>query len=50
MKIVIVGAGYVGLVSGICFSDFGHEIICVEKDLKKLAMLEKGEIPIHEPP
>lgn len=49
MKIVIVGAGYVGLVSGVCFSDFGHNVICVEKDLRKLTMLEKGEIPIYEP-
>ncbi|PHR61903.1 MAG: UDP-glucose 6-dehydrogenase [Robiginitomaculum sp.] len=49
MKIVIVGAGYVGLVSGICFSDFGHNVVCVEKDERKLAMLAKGEIPIYEP-
>lgn len=49
MKIVIVGAGYVGLVSGVCFSDFGHDVVCVEKDARKLEMLEKGEIPIYEP-
>ena len=49
MKIVIVGAGYVGLVSGVCFADFGHEIICVEKDPQKLEMLGRGEVPIYEP-
>jgi UDPglucose 6-dehydrogenase len=49
MKIVIVGAGYVGLVSGVCFADFGHEVICVEKDSRKLDMLGRGEIPIYEP-
>ena len=49
MKIVIVGAGYVGLVSGVCFSDFGHDVICVEKDAGKLARLNRGEVPIYEP-
>lgn len=49
MKIVMVGAGYVGLVSGVCFSDFGHDIICVEKDESKLALLNAGEVPIFEP-
>ena len=49
MKIVIVGAGYVGLVSGVCFSDFGHDVVCVEKDERKLEMLKKGDIPIYEP-
>lgn len=49
MKLVIVGGGYVGLVSGTCFSDFGHDVVCVEKDLKKLALLKKGQIPIYEP-
>lgn len=49
MKIVIIGAGYVGLVSGICFSDFGHDVICVEKDERKLSMLADGKIPIYEP-
>lgn len=49
MKIIIIGAGYVGLVSGVCFSDFGHDVICVEKDAHKLSMLAKGEIPIYEP-
>jgi UDPglucose 6-dehydrogenase len=49
MKIVIVGAGYVGLVSGVCFADFGHDVICVEKDRRKLEMLGRGEVPIYEP-
>lgn len=49
MKIVIVGAGYVGLVSGVCFADFGHDVVCVEKDSRKLDMLGHGKIPIYEP-
>jgi UDPglucose 6-dehydrogenase len=49
MKIIIVGAGYVGLVSGVCFAEFGHDVICVEKDSRKLDMLGRGEIPIYEP-
>lgn len=49
MKIVMIGAGYVGLVSGVCFSDFGHEVICVEKNADKLAQLHAGEVPIFEP-
>ena len=49
MKIVMIGAGYVGLVSGVCFSDFGHQVICVEKDQIKLSKLRAGEVPIFEP-
>ncbi len=49
MKIAVVGTGYVGLVSGVCFSDFGHDVICVDKDPAKIAKLEAGEIPIYEP-
>lgn len=49
MKIVIVGSGYVGLVSGACFADFGHEVICVDSDASKIARLNAGEIPIFEP-
>jgi UDPglucose 6-dehydrogenase len=45
----MIGAGYVGLVSGVCFSDFGHQVICVEKDQSKLAKLRAGEVPIFEP-
>ncbi len=49
MKIAMIGTGYVGLVSGVCFSDFGHEVICVDKDPAKIDMLNKGEVPIYEP-
>ena len=49
MKIVMVGSGYVGLVSGACFADFGHDVICVDKDAAKIAALTRGEIPIFEP-
>ncbi len=49
MKIAMVGAGYVGLVSGVCFSDFGHTVVCVEKDAGKLAKLHDGQVPIYEP-
>ena len=49
MKIAMIGTGYVGLVSGVCFSDFGHEVICVDKDPKKIEMLEAGKVPIYEP-
>ena len=49
MRIAMIGTGYVGLVSGICFSDFGHEVICVDKDEAKIARLRRGEVPIFEP-
>ncbi len=49
MKIAMIGTGYVGLVSGVCFSDFGHDVICVDKDPKKIETLRHGEIPIYEP-
>ncbi|MEM1102421.1 MAG: UDP-glucose/GDP-mannose dehydrogenase family protein, partial [Pseudomonadota bacterium] len=49
MRIAMIGTGYVGLVSGVCFSDFGHDVICVDKNPQKIAMLEKGEVPIYEP-
>ena len=49
MKIAMIGTGYVGLVSGVCFSDFGHEVICVDKDPGKIDMLNRGEVPIYEP-
>lgn len=49
MKIAMVGTGYVGLVSGVCFSDFGHDVVCVDKDPAKIKMLEAGEVPIYEP-
>ena len=49
MRVVMVGTGYVGLVSGVCFADFGHDVICVDKDPKKIATLNSGGIPIYEP-
>ncbi|MDW4550979.1 UDP-glucose/GDP-mannose dehydrogenase family protein [Defluviimonas sp. D31] len=49
MKIAMIGTGYVGLVSGVCFSDFGHEVTCVDKDPRKVEMLRNGEVPIYEP-
>ena len=49
MRVAIVGTGYVGLVSGACFADFGHTVICIDKDDAKINALEKGEIPIYEP-
>jgi len=49
MKIAMIGTGYVGLVSGVCFSDFGHEVVCVDKDATKIQKLNRGEVPIYEP-
>ena len=49
MKIAMVGSGYVGLVSGACFADFGHEVICIDKDETKIARLREGVMPIYEP-
>jgi UDPglucose 6-dehydrogenase len=49
MRIAMIGTGYVGLVSGACFADFGHEVTCVDKDERKIAALHRGEIPIYEP-
>lgn len=49
MRIAMIGTGYVGLVSGVCFSDFGHDVVCVDRDAAKIAKLECGEIPIYEP-
>jgi nucleotide sugar dehydrogenase len=49
MKIAMIGTGYVGLVSGVCFSDFGHDVVCVDKDPAKIAKLQSGEVPIFEP-
>ncbi|WP_322867759.1 UDP-glucose dehydrogenase family protein [Aquicoccus sp. G2-2] len=49
MKIAMIGTGYVGLVSGVCFSDFGHEVVCVDKDAAKIETLRKGDVPIYEP-
>ena len=49
MRVAMIGSGYVGLVSGACFADFGHHVTCVDKDESKIAVLERGETPIYEP-
>jgi len=49
MKITMIGSGYVGLVSGACFADFGHDVVCVDKDAGKIKALEEGRMPIYEP-
>ncbi|WP_066775866.1 UDP-glucose dehydrogenase family protein [Croceicoccus mobilis] len=49
MRIVMIGSGYVGLVSGTCFADFGHEVVCVDKDQRKIDALNEGIMPIYEP-
>jgi UDPglucose 6-dehydrogenase len=49
MRVAMIGTGYVGLVSGACFADFGHHVICVDKDANKIAALKRGEMPIYEP-
>ena len=49
MKICMIGTGYVGLVSGVCFSDLGNEVVCVDKDIHKINLLKKGKVPIYEP-
>jgi UDPglucose 6-dehydrogenase len=49
MHITMIGSGYVGLVSGVCFADFGHDVICVDNDVSKIEALKSGAIPIFEP-
>ena len=49
MRIAMIGSGYVGLVSGACFSEFGVDVVCVDKDADKIDRLQRGEIPIYEP-
>ncbi len=49
MKIAMVGSGYVGLVSGACFADFGHDVVCIDKDPGKIDRLQAGQLPIYEP-
>ena len=49
MHIAMIGTGYVGLVSGACFADFGHHVTCIDKDADKIAMIQDGKMPIWEP-
>ena len=49
MRVAMIGSGYVGLVSGACFADFGHDVICVDKDPAKIDRLNNGIMPIFEP-
>ena len=49
MRVAMIGSGYVGLVSGACFADFGHEVTCVDNDARKIELLNSGQIPIFEP-
>ena len=49
MRVVMIGTGYVGLVSGACLSEFGHEVVCIDNDAEKIAGLKKGIMPIYEP-
>ena len=49
MRVTVIGTGYVGLVTGACLSETGNHVICVDKDAEKIAVLNGGEIPIHEP-
>ena len=49
MRVAIIGAGYVGLVSGTCFSEFGHDVICIDKDAERIEGLIEGRMPIYEP-
>ena len=49
MKVIVIGTGYVGLVSGTCFSEMGVDVTCVDIDVRKITMLREGEVPIYEP-
>src|SRR5260370_15966858 len=49
MRVTIVGTGYVGVVAGACFADFGHHVTCVDTDAAKIAVLQRNEIPLYEP-
>src|SRR5215475_4985375 len=49
MRIAMIGSGYVGLVSGACLADFGHNVVCVDKDIERISALNRGDVPIFEP-
>ena len=49
MRVAMIGTGYVGLVSGACFAEFGHNVVCVDSDDTKIDAINRGEIPIYEP-
>src|SRR5438552_1667131 len=49
MRIAMIGTGYVGLVSGACFADFGHQVTCVDKDAARISAVMRGQMPIYEP-
>jgi UDPglucose 6-dehydrogenase len=49
MRVAMIGSGYVGLVSGACIADFGHHVVCVDRDVAKIGALKRGEMPIYEP-
>ncbi len=49
MRVTMMGAGYVGPVSGACFADFGHHVTCIDKDAERITVLYRGDIPIFEP-
>ncbi len=49
MRVAMIGSGYIGLVSGVCFSEFGHHVTCVDKDANRIAQLQGGQVPIYEP-
>jgi UDPglucose 6-dehydrogenase len=49
MKVTMIGTGYVGLVTGACFAEVGNDVLCVDVDARKIAILNEGGVPIHEP-
>ena len=49
MKLTLIGTGYVGLVTGACFAEVGHQVVCVDNDAAKVKLLQSGGIPIYEP-
>ncbi|PYR41321.1 MAG: UDP-glucose 6-dehydrogenase, partial [Acidobacteria bacterium] len=49
MNVTVIGTGYVGLVTGTCLADFGHDVVCVDQDVERVASLEAGALPFYEP-